>query len=92
MISSITYLSDLAERNPDNDNIDVHIVLDDGRQYTFVVATPNNVFWCMDNEGLDYLFGEPMIFVKNLASRTAGDGFTFTDLHRRLSSVQGWAP
>jgi hypothetical protein len=65
-ITSITYLSDLAEVNPENDNVDVHIAIDDGRQLTFTVATPNNVFWCMENEGIDYHFGEPMIFVKNL--------------------------
>ena len=65
-IQGITYLSDWQEVNSLNDNIDVSVVLDDGRQYTFVVATPNNVFWCMDNEGKDYFFGEPMLFVKTL--------------------------
>ena len=65
-ITSITYLSDLAEVNPENDNIDVHVAIDDGRQFTFVVATPNNLYWCMENEGIDYFFGDPMIFVKNL--------------------------
>jgi len=65
-IKSIVYLSDWSEVNPENDNIDVHVVLEDGREFTFVVATPNNVFWCMDNEEKDYFFGEPMLFVKNL--------------------------
>src|ERR1700676_386030 len=65
-IKSITYLSDLSEVNPEHDNIDVHVVLEDGREFTFVVATPNNVFWCMDNEGIDYFFGDPMLFVKRL--------------------------
>jgi hypothetical protein len=65
-IKSITCLSDLSELNPENDNIDVHVVLGDGREFTFVVATPNNIFWCMDNEGKDYFFGEPMLFVKQL--------------------------
>jgi hypothetical protein len=65
-IKSIDYLSDWSEVNPENDNMDVSVVLEDERQYMFVVATPNNVFWCMDNEGRDYFFGEPMIFVKNL--------------------------
>jgi hypothetical protein len=54
--------------NPEHDNLDVHIVLEDGREFTFVVATPNNVFWCMENEGLDYFFGEPMLFVKCLTA------------------------
>jgi hypothetical protein len=65
-IKRITYLSEVSELNPENDNIDVHVALEDGREFTLVVATPNNVFWCMDNEGIDYFFGEPMIFVKRL--------------------------
>jgi hypothetical protein len=65
-IASITYLSELAECNPENDSLDVHVLLDDGREFTFIVATPNNIFWCMENEGIDYFFGEPVIFVKNL--------------------------
>ena len=67
-IRKITYLSDLTEINPEHDNLDVHVVLEDGREFTFVVATPNNVFWCMENEGLDYFFGEPMLFVKCLTT------------------------
>jgi hypothetical protein len=65
-IKSINHLSDWAEVNPLNDNIDVNVVLEDERHYTFVVATPNNVFWCMENEGKDYFFGAPMLFVKSL--------------------------
>jgi hypothetical protein len=65
-IKSIQYPFDWTQVNPENDNVDVIVVLDDGRQFTFVVATPNNVFWCMENEGVDYFFGEPMLFVKNL--------------------------
>jgi hypothetical protein len=65
-IKSIHYLCDLSEVNPEHDNLDVHVTLEDGREFTFVVATPNNVFWCMENEGIDYFFGEPMIFVKCL--------------------------
>lgn len=65
-IANINYLSELAECNPENDNLDLHILLDDGREFTFTVATPNNIFWCMENEGTDYFFGEPVVFVKNL--------------------------
>jgi hypothetical protein len=65
-ILAINYLSDLAECNPENDNLDVHIVLEDGREFTFVVSTPNNISWCMENGGVDYFFGEPVVFVKNL--------------------------
>lgn len=65
-IRSITYLSDLSEVNPEHDNVDVHVALEDGRESTFVVATPNNVFWCMENENVEYFFGEPILFVKCL--------------------------
>ena len=65
-ITTINYLSDLARCNPENDNLDVQIVLADGREFTLVVATPNNIFWCMENEGVDYYFGDPVVFVKNL--------------------------
>jgi hypothetical protein len=65
-IVAINYLSDLAECNPENDNLDVHVVLDNGQEFTFTVATPNNIFWCMENEGIDYFFGSPIVFVKNL--------------------------
>jgi len=34
--------------------------------YTASVATPNNIYWCMENEGLDYFFGCPPLFVKRL--------------------------
>lgn len=67
-IKSIKYLCELSDVNPEHDNIDVHVILDDGREFTFVVATPNNVFWCMENEGIDYFFGEPMLFVKCLTA------------------------
>jgi hypothetical protein len=65
-IASINYLSDLEQCDCQNDNIDVHVILDDGREYTFTVATPNNIVWCMENEGTDYFFGSPIVFVKNL--------------------------
>ncbi len=65
-IKSIEYLSDFSECNPENDNIDVHVVLEDNREFTFVLATPNSIFDCMDHEGIDYFFGEPMLFVKCL--------------------------
>ena len=65
-IKSIDYLCDLSEVNPEHDNLDVHVTLQDGREFTFVVATPNNIFWCMANEGTDFFFGEPILFVKCL--------------------------
>ena len=67
-ISKIEYVSPLIESHPLNDNIDVLVHLDDGRVYSFLVATPNNIFWCMENEELDYYFGVPPVFVANLTS------------------------
>jgi hypothetical protein len=65
-ISKIEYISPLIESHPMNDNVDVLVHLDDGRVYSFLVATPNNIFWCMENEKLDYYFGVPPVFVVNL--------------------------
>ena len=65
-IASINCLSDLDQCNHQNDNVDVHVILDDGREFTFTVATPNNILWCMENEEIDYFFGSPIVFVKNL--------------------------
>jgi uncharacterized membrane protein YpjA len=65
-IAEIRYLGRWEEVNPENDNIDVLVRLDDGRVFSFVVATPNNIFWCMANEGIDYYFGNPPVFVRLL--------------------------
>jgi len=62
----IEYVSPLDEINPENDNIDVHVCLDDGRMYSFLIATPNNIYTCMRNDGNEYFFGTPPIFVKIL--------------------------
>ena len=70
-IKSITYLSDLSEVNSEHDNLDVHVTLEDGREFTFVVATPNNVFWCTENEGIDYFFGEQCFSYSALLLRTS---------------------
>ena len=68
-IQRIVFPSPIGENDPENDNIDVHVHLDDGRVYSFLVATPNNIFWCMENEGTDYFFGfPPTIFVNRLTS------------------------
>lgn len=66
-ISEIRYVSNLADVDEENDNIDILLKLSDGRVYSFVVATPNNVFWCMENEGTDYFFAyPPPLFVSRL--------------------------
>jgi hypothetical protein len=55
-----------SDINPENDNIDVSLRLDDGRVYLFLVATPNNIYWCMDNEATDYYCGVPPLLVRTL--------------------------
>lgn len=65
-VTAVRYLSPLEDVNPENDNIDVHVRLTDGRVFSFVVATPNNISWCMANEGVDYYFGNPPLFVRLL--------------------------
>lgn len=42
-----------------NDNIDVIVTLEDGVSYTMVVSTPQNYYWYMDKEGLDYIPPSP---------------------------------
>ena len=62
----IEFLSLEEEINPENDNVDVVLHLEDGREYTFVVATPNNIYRCMDSESIDHFFGVPPLFVRRL--------------------------
>jgi len=66
-ILAINYLSDLAECNPENDNLDVHIVLEDGREFTFVCVHADQHFLvAWRTKGVDYFFGDTVVFVKNL--------------------------
>jgi uncharacterized membrane protein YpjA len=62
----IEFVSPIEEIDQENDNVDVFLHLDDGRVYSFVVATPNNIYWCMHNEALDYFFGVPPVFVERM--------------------------
>ena len=59
-VKNITYPSPLLEvKDIENGNIDVFVETDDGMTYTFVVTTPNNYYWYMDKEGLDYIPASP---------------------------------
>ncbi len=62
----IEFVSPEEELNPDDDNVDIHVRLDDGRVYSVLVATPNNIYGSMENESIDYFFGVPPLFVKRL--------------------------
>ena len=68
-LKSIEYLKAPESLNPENDNIDVWIELEDEKKYSLLLATPNNIFWCMENEGIDYFFSWPApLFVKTLTA------------------------
>ena len=56
----------IEQIDPNNDNADVMLHLDDGRKFSFLVATPNNIYWCMDNEGMDFFVGVPPVLVRRL--------------------------
>ena len=53
--------------NPENDNIDVCLTFSDGRSYTFVVATPENLKNQMTRENKPYLSpGSPLLIAQRL--------------------------
>ena len=53
--------------NPENDNIDVCLTFSDGRSFTFVVATPDNLKALMKQAGKPYLSpGAPMLIAEKL--------------------------
>ncbi|MGG4397449.1 hypothetical protein ABEX25_24420 [Paenibacillus thiaminolyticus] len=43
----------------ENDNIDIFVTLDDGITYSLVVTTPQNYYWYMDKEGMDFIPASP---------------------------------
>jgi hypothetical protein len=77
-IRDVRFIGGIEKIEPDNDNVGVHIELEDGRLFSILVATPNNIFWYMDNEGVDYYFGTPALYVRRL---------TPSDVRRALDAV-----
>jgi hypothetical protein len=71
-VMKIEIVGGIDQVDPDDDNVDVHLRLDDGRVFAFVVATPKNIYWCMQNEGKEYFFGVPPVFVKTLTIEAIG--------------------
>ena len=64
---TITYPTELSALNPEADNTDVCIRLHDGREFTIVVATPDNLKNMIAREGTGYLSpGMPLLFVERL--------------------------
>jgi hypothetical protein len=62
----IKFVSPVEELNSENDSVDIHVLLDDGRLFSFDFATPNNIFFSMANESKDHYFGIPTVFVRLL--------------------------
>ncbi len=64
---TITYPTDFEEVNKLNDNIDVCLRLEDGREYTLVVATPDNLKYLMQKDQLPFVRpGLPFLFVEEI--------------------------
>ena len=63
----ICFPTPLTEIDPANDNLDVCVRTDDGRDYTFVITTPENLKAMMDREEVPYLRpGLPMLIAAEL--------------------------
>lgn len=67
-VESITFLSDLKDvKDIFDDNIDVYVELENGRNYVVVIGTPKNLLRLMENEKSDFLSpGDPIIIVKKI--------------------------
>ena len=67
-VESITFLSDLKDvKDIFDDNIDVSVKLENGRNYVLVVGTPKNLLRLMENEKSDFLSpGDPIVIVKKM--------------------------
>ncbi len=70
VLQKIEFLCLPENIDPENDNVDVAFHLSNGQVYSLLVATPNNIFSCMDNEGTDYFFGTPPLFVRRIDQAT----------------------
>lgn len=63
----IVFPTAFDEINADNDNIDVLVQTENGKQYTFVIATPDNIKRLMQKDGMPFLTpGLPFLFVEKL--------------------------
>jgi hypothetical protein len=67
-VESITFLSDLKDiKDIFDDNMDVSVNLENGRNYVLVVGTPKNLLRLMENEKSDFLSpGDPIVIVKKM--------------------------
>ena len=57
----------LNEIDEDNDNVDILVQTENGKRYSFVVATPDNLKHLMQKENLPYLKPVlPFLFVEKI--------------------------
>ena len=68
MIYNITFPTSLDNIDRNNDNLDVLVQTESGKQYSFVVATPDNIKHLMYKDNLPYLKpGLPFLFVERIS-------------------------
>lgn len=74
-IKKISYPTPLCNiQEIDNDNIDIFVELEDGNNYTVVVATPKNIAGLMEKNNKSYFDpGPPMIIVSELTEKNIID-------------------
>ena len=64
---TLFYPTPWNEVDEGNDNIDVCLTFHDGRSFTFVVATPDNLKWLMAKDAVSYVTpGAPFLIVEKL--------------------------
>ena len=70
----IIYPTSLEQIDPVNDNIDILVQTENGKQYTFVVATPDNLKYLMNKDKISFLKpGLPFLFVEKLTHTNIDD-------------------
>ena len=64
---TLLFPSPWEQINAENDNMDVCLTFPDGRSFSFVVATPENLQFLMKQDGKPYLTpGAPMLIAEKL--------------------------
>lgn len=67
---SLSFPTALEHVNAINDNVDVCLQLDNGHQYTFVVATPDNLKFLMEKDNIPYVKpGMPFLIVEEINTK-----------------------
>jgi len=68
---TIFFPTGLDDIDPDNDNLDVLVQTETGKQYSFVVATPENLKHLMRKDNLTYLKpGLPFLIVEKISEES----------------------